>query len=219
MSDTPPLTKETRQRRKEKLRYDQVPTWDDSPKWAWFWEAIMSDLDQSQTLVALVLWGFSNSEFGPVFPSISTIATLVGLHERSIKRHVKELDKKGFVSRVMGGGSLSTRYQLKLPDDVMKENISAPRRPSVPKFSAEDKGNKKKYYMYLFSKEWKARRTLVLSRDNYKCTSCGKKAHSIHHLTYKNIFNEPLEDLTSLCKSCHEKVHGIAEAVDVAEMA
>lgn len=63
------------------------------------------------------------------------------------------------------------------------------------------------YNEYLASNEWKAKRTLVLMRDDYKCQVCKvAKAEEIHHLTYSNIYNERLEDLQALCSNCHHQI-------------
>lgn len=66
-----------------------------------------------------------------------------------------------------------------------------------------------KYQVYLCSPEWRVKRELVLQRDNKICQDCTlKPAEEVHHLTYNSLFNEPLEDLKSLCKECHMKTHG-----------
>jgi hypothetical protein len=129
LTDTLPLTEESRLRRKNQLRYSNAPTWAQSRKWAWFWEVWLSDMDPQHKLTALALWGFANDDFGPVFPAIATLATMVGVHERRIKAHVKAIEGKGFADREIGGGKSSTRYQLKLPDDVLEINLTEPRRP------------------------------------------------------------------------------------------
>lgn len=65
-----------------------------------------------------------------------------------------------------------------------------------------------KYYMYLSSPEWKAKRKLVFERDNNVCRVCEKSnASEVHHLTYENVFNEALEDLISICHECHKGIH------------
>ncbi|KAA8475690.1 HNH endonuclease [Arcticibacter tournemirensis] len=65
-----------------------------------------------------------------------------------------------------------------------------------------------KYYTYLNSPEWKEKRTLVLNRDHHLCQRCRiEPALDVHHLTYKNLYNEPLEDLQALCRNCHAAVH------------
>ncbi|MFA6128818.1 MAG: HNH endonuclease signature motif containing protein [Bacteroidales bacterium] len=67
-----------------------------------------------------------------------------------------------------------------------------------------------KYQEYLLSPEWKDKRTLVLQRDNNICQSCKEQpAEQVHHLTYDNLFNEPLEDLQALCCKCHDKIHSL----------
>jgi hypothetical protein len=71
-----------------------------------------------------------------------------------------------------------------------------------------------RYGKYLASEKWKAKRLLVLERDDYFCQDCGvdlqgKLAH-VHHLTYDRIFNEKLSDLQTLCPECHMKEHNLA---------
>jgi 5-methylcytosine-specific restriction endonuclease McrA len=66
------------------------------------------------------------------------------------------------------------------------------------------------YKNYLESTKWRAKRLRVLRRDNFVCQKCKKQqATQVHHLTYKRIYNEPLTDLLSVCKDCHEKIHGV----------
>lgn len=68
------------------------------------------------------------------------------------------------------------------------------------------------YEAYLKSDpKWKEKRRKVLRRAKFTCERCKKKqAREIHHLTYKNIFNEPLKDLQALCVECHREAHGVA---------
>ena len=66
----------------------------------------------------------------------------------------------------------------------------------------------KDYNTYLNSDIWKKKRILILERDSYNCQSCLKnKATDVHHLTYKNIGFENLEELVALCRECHTKIH------------
>lgn len=63
------------------------------------------------------------------------------------------------------------------------------------------------YNEYLSSKEWRAKRILVLKRDDYKCQACKiASAEEVHHLTYANIYKENLEDLQSVCSNCHHQI-------------
>jgi len=65
------------------------------------------------------------------------------------------------------------------------------------------------YEKYRESPEWQVRRRAVLKRDNYICQQC--KATDVplevHHVTYENIGEEPIEDLVSLCRICHQNIH------------
>ena len=66
------------------------------------------------------------------------------------------------------------------------------------------------YDQYLKSKEWSDIREPVLRKYNYQCAICyGTSILQVHHLTYKNIGHENMEDLICLCKSCHEKTHNL----------
>lgn len=69
---------------------------------------------------------------------------------------------------------------------------------------------KEKYKKHIASPYWKAVRSLVLIRDKRKCKKCGAtKLLHVHHLSYKHMGKEHLhmEDLITLCKTCHEKEH------------
>lgn len=64
------------------------------------------------------------------------------------------------------------------------------------------------------SKQWQKARVYVLQRDNYLCTMCGSPAEEVHHiihLTPENISDPNItinpQNLSSLCKDCHHKVH------------
>ena len=65
-----------------------------------------------------------------------------------------------------------------------------------------------KYQVYLNSPTWKHKRQQVHDRDKNICQLCKiETSEEVHHLTYKNIFKEPLEDLIAVCASCHKKEH------------
>jgi 5-methylcytosine-specific restriction endonuclease McrA len=66
------------------------------------------------------------------------------------------------------------------------------------------------YKKYLKSEKWQKLRKSVFSERGKKCEICSKsKWLHLHHLTYERIFNELPEDLQVLCRTCHEKAHGI----------
>ena len=61
---------------------------------------------------------------------------------------------------------------------------------------------------YMQSPEWKHKRALVLARDNFQCRICSSPSNlQVHHLSYKNLYHEPLSDLATLCGDCHTAIH------------
>ena len=67
------------------------------------------------------------------------------------------------------------------------------------------------YYrdVYLNSDAWRRKRYVVLKRDNWRCVFCGARATQVHHRRYakRNIGNEPIKWLVSVCKPCHDSQH------------
>jgi hypothetical protein len=60
------------------------------------------------------------------------------------------------------------------------------------------------YQQYLASREWAKRKQAVMGRCGGFCERClYGEYESTHHLTYKHIGNEPLEDLLAVCNCCH----------------
>lgn len=74
------------------------------------------------------------------------------------------------------------------------------------------------YYEYLKSDQWKEIRKQVFRRCQGKCERCGvRDMKHVHHLTYRNLYEEELHDLQGLCEKCHRYVHGL-ETQDPARM-
>lgn len=77
-----------------------------------------------------------------------------------------------------------------------------------------------KYSMYLKSNKWNNIKDLLLKKHKYKkyCFCCNSKDDiHIHHKTYKNTYNENLNELVYLCSDCHSKVHNIIRIAQTAE--
>ena len=71
---------------------------------------------------------------------------------------------------------------------------------------------KEEYHRYLQTDTWRAKRELILKRDNYVCQSClTKQATEVHHLTYQSYEEQPGSEkgweLISVCRDCHEREH------------
>lgn len=73
---------------------------------------------------------------------------------------------------------------------------------------------KLKYNDYLRSPQWRQKRQQLFEQRGKCCERCGLDmgelgiSPDVHHKTYDNLFNEPLEDLEVLCRPCHKKHHG-----------
>jgi len=60
--------------------------------------------------------------------------------------------------------------------------------------------------------KWREARIKCLERDNYTCQKCGvKKQLCAHHIIpYGKVIDDTIENLITLCESCHMKIHGSA---------
>jgi hypothetical protein len=68
------------------------------------------------------------------------------------------------------------------------------------------------YYQYLCSREWALKRKAVKERAGGICERCKRAPlRDTHHLSYRNLGNEPLEDLMGVCRPCHEFLSGKAD--------
>ena len=68
------------------------------------------------------------------------------------------------------------------------------------------------YFTYINeSPHWLLKRETRFNIDKGICQSCGKTIYlnsfHCHHKNYNSLFNEDMEDLESLCYSCHQEIH------------
>ena len=68
---------------------------------------------------------------------------------------------------------------------------------------------KRKKTEYLKSELWNKKRVDRLAYDNFTCQLCNKIGHSldVHHISYKRLHYENLDDLRSVCRPCHTRLH------------
>ena len=67
-----------------------------------------------------------------------------------------------------------------------------------------------KYEAHINSLEWKLFRLTVFASRGTNCEACGLSdsgQRHVHHLHYRNLGHEKLEDVKVLCEVCHQKAH------------
>lgn len=80
--------------------------------------------------------------------------------------------------------------------------------PTESNANKEIREFKEKKQAYLQSNRWRSKRLERLAIDGYRCQSCrATGALEVHHKTYRNLEHEPMSDLISLCRKCHQDVH------------
>ena len=69
---------------------------------------------------------------------------------------------------------------------------------------------RERYALYLRSKQWHEKALIVKQRDNYLCACCcSSKCLEVHHKTYERWGNERYDDLMTVCRACHARIHGL----------
>lgn len=74
-------------------------------------------------------------------------------------------------------------------------------------FNGEMVNAKSLQAMYYQSSHWKQTANARKQMDGYRCVQCHSTSNlETHHWRY-DLFNEQMEDLCTLCRSCHESIH------------
>jgi 5-methylcytosine-specific restriction endonuclease McrA len=64
------------------------------------------------------------------------------------------------------------------------------------------------YDQYINSNLWKNKRQYALAHYGVRCEDCGSTySLQVHHKTYINFGDEDIDDLSVLCRSCHDLKH------------
>jgi len=108
-------------------------------------------------------------------------------------------DKSDIFNKIEAVENAYYKKFKELMDNIRNERILL--EISMPSY-------KERYYEYLNSQEWKAKRETILERDNYKCVVSNDKNYlHIHHISYDNIGNEEDYDLVTVSKNVHSILH------------
>jgi hypothetical protein len=64
------------------------------------------------------------------------------------------------------------------------------------------------YLLYLHSPEWEEKRQARMGIAGGICEICERApAEHVHHLSYRRVFAERIDDLRAVCKKCHDELH------------
>src|SRR5262245_42226831 len=110
------------------------------------------------------------------------------------RREYRSLPRRVRRKRYQGGASNPGGYE-KMPEWAIRK---------TKKFD---------YHAYLASREWALKRRQIHARSSGLCErhlqagwapqDC-PAGEAVHHLTYRHVGHEPLEDLVHVCRPCHE---------------
>jgi hypothetical protein len=67
------------------------------------------------------------------------------------------------------------------------------------------KAGNPEYERYIHSAGWRKTAEERMEMDRHTCYVCSDRATDIHHLTYDHFGCEPMDDLVSLCRKCHNQ--------------
>ena len=156
----------------------------------------------------------------PLFSAASAVKQARTFHERdeaqasvlATLRTGEALTKMAYESRVANGSRLApvieqlrNAHGFKIDGDG---SIDAPyilvdvrQKPTLVRVTPEMKAA---YYM---TPHWNRVRMERRARDMSRCVLCfATSSLECHHVSYSRLFDEPMEDLLTLCSKCHEHV-------------
>ena len=92
----------------------------------------------------------------------------------------------------------------KITDDADKVDLLSHQYPAASYNTTE-----MRYILYLQTAEWKTLRRLKMESASHRCQVCNTDAGplEVHHRTYERRGRERLDDLTVLCRRCHQSHH------------
>lgn len=122
----------------------------------------------------------------------------------------KKIKQTGKFSKTKNGMQLYWNAHVKCYDEKMKYLINETCLEDISK-TYNDMLNTLKYILYeeyLQTDHWLHFRNEALKWAQNKCQICGEIYNlNIHHKTYENKGRETFNDVTVLCRDCHEKLH------------
>lgn len=100
------------------------------------------------------------------------------------------------------------KKKYKVPNNVSSLDIFEPR--SVELQLKRYAHNRQDYLDYLKSEQWMQKKQIRFFLDRGTCQECGEKLEfkqsHCHHKSYSWLYEEPMEDLETLCRYCHIEI-------------
>lgn len=130
-------------------------------------------------------------------------------HSSEAKEKISEA-KKGKSSnsptKIKKGQHLSPKTEFK-----RGSHPSTQFEPNDPRLIGENNPRWKGGYEPYYGPDWRGQRRRALKRDDHTCQFCGttenEREHDVHHkISYRICKNNKLDNLVTLCRSCHTKV-------------
>lgn len=137
-------------------------------------------------------------------------------HSKTQKKMWEDEEYREHMSHVHKGQHSSPKTEFKEGDPITKYWLGK-KRPNVSEYNRKHKSEQMKGEKHPnwqggksfepYGIEFFDIRELALERDNFRCVNCGaKRILCVHHID-KNKLNNDVENLITLCRSCHMKLH------------
>jgi hypothetical protein len=96
------------------------------------------------------------------------------------------------------------RFKDRVYSNLRREKIMIEREIKHKIYLEHKDDWRKKYTEYIASHEWREKRQLAFKKWGTNCKICNcENANEVHHVSYKNLYNETDKDLIVLCHNCH----------------
>lgn len=114
---------------------------------------------------------------------IDDLLNQLGRHKKSLQKYIGDLEReKKHKSKTRQNSSFSRKHSGRVP--------------------------RLDYYEYIKSQEWKEKAEEAKARAGNRCQVCNRSRAEVqldaHHRTYERLGNERPEDITVLCRECHQ---------------
>ena len=137
-----------------------------------------------------------------------------GIKIEDFVKAAKEIDNKEKHTNDQNTSGIEEQTKVSKPEakDYTSILLSSEPIDDMTAYYMRQTNDRDLYFTYIDkSPNWRFKRETRFNIDKGICQSCGKTIYlnsfHCHHLNYASLFNEDMEDLVSLCYSCHQEKH------------